>query len=135
MISIGQSQRGYLENHLSYFRLAEAINKDPNKRKVAMLGETRIAYLTKPVLATTAYNQNPFLRMLQSNGTSDALASELRQNEVGFVIVNRNEYLRLAQKYKIWEMTSQEEKVLQDFLKNQTDFLLKSGDDYLFRVR
>ena len=135
LISFGQRQTEYLEQHLSYFRLADVINKDPKNGKVAMLGETRIAYLTKPVVANTAYNQNPFLRMLKSSSSPDDLSSQLRHEEVKFVIVDRNEYLRLAKKYKIWEITPQEENILQDFLKNDTSFLLKSGDDYLFRIR
>ena len=73
LILPGSSSKEYLQEHLDYYRVAEKINALNTKERILALGETRAAYINKPLLIPTAFDQNPFFRYLAESRSAEIL--------------------------------------------------------------
>jgi hypothetical protein len=88
----------YLKEKLDYYPLAEWTTSIPKSDKIMMLGETRIAYLQVPIMATTAFDKHPFFIWLSKASSPQDLQNQFANSNIKYMMVNWHEYARFAEK-------------------------------------
>lgn len=160
MILPGQSEAQYLEEHLDYYPIAKAINELQTTEKILTLGETRGAYITKPLMLSSAFDQNPFFLYLAESKSAEDLYSRMREDRIGFLYCNWAEYRRLAlkcltlptdvlpQQYgvvalqeaskrnvKLPQLSEEKRKILQTFFSSYVSLVHREGNSmFLYRI-
>lgn len=134
VIKPSKTQSEYLHGRVSYFAVAERLNRKAGDISAILLGETRMAYFRKKLVGGTAYNQSPFLILLAQSKDAGDLSDRLKKQGIHFVIFNPKEFSRLASKYRLWKVTEPQQNVLQDFLREHVEPEMQSGDLFLLRI-
>ncbi len=98
LLRINQKQEAYLKENLDYYPFAEWTRSIQKTDKMLMLGETRIAYLNVPVMATTAFDKHPFFVWLSHASTPSDLKKQFAIFNIKYMMVNWQEYARFAEK-------------------------------------
>jgi hypothetical protein len=133
LIHLDQTQDQYLDRMLDYYSAVKSI--DGTAGKVLLIGETRTAYIHSPVIACTAYDQQPLLLWLAQTKSAEELLEQMTRKDVRYILYNRQEMTRLVQKYRIWRATPQQELLLQTFLRTYAIPKGRSGPVYVFEIR
>ena len=160
MILPGQSEAQYLEEHLDYYPIAKAINELQTTEKILTLGETRGAYITKPLVLSSAFDQNPLFLYLAESKSAEELHARMREDRIGFLYCNWSEYRRLALKCLILpvdvlprpygvvalqeasrrnvelpQLNEEKRKILQTFFLSYVSLVHREGDSlFLYRL-
>jgi hypothetical protein len=98
LIFPSKSSVQYLQENLDYYSIAQEINGMDSKKKILALGETRSAYITKPMIVPSAFDKNPFFEYLAHSRSKDDFLYQLNKHEIGYIFCNWAEYRRLVQK-------------------------------------
>jgi hypothetical protein len=91
----------YLKEHLDYYPMAEKINQLNTRDRILGVGETRSAYITKPMIVPSAFDQNPLLSYLAESKSAEELLAKLRNDKIGYLLFNWSEYRRLLLKCRL----------------------------------
>lgn len=160
LILPGQSAARYLEEHLDYYPIAKKINELQTTEKILTLGETRGAYITKPLVLSSAFDQNPLFLYLAESKSAEELQARLRGDRIGFLYCNWTEYRRLVLKCRILpvdvlpqqhgvaalreaskrnihlpQLNEEKRKILQTFFSEYVSLVYREGDSlFLYRI-
>ena len=156
LLRFDQNQEMYLKENLDYYPLTKWSESVQENGKMLMLGETRVAYLKVPVVATTAFDKHPFFKWLSQASNPQDLYKQFRDSNIEFMMVNWHEYARFAEKcgllpvdpvppafrdvfkkgkartgVPLAHLTKQQMEVLSEFSKNCLIPKWRMGDQYL----
>ncbi len=161
LIHPNKIQQQYLREHLDYYGFAEKINQMNTSEKILTLGETRAAYIKKPMVVSSAFDQNPFFLYLSESKSADELLVRLRAEKIGYLFCNWSEYRRLAlkcrllpvdvlprsigaplvaeaaeKKIQLPELSTTQKEILQTFLSQHVSLLHRQGDFlFLYQIK
>ena len=118
LLSPKDTFEAYLSRHLTYWNAARFLNEKGNTGKALLLGETRTAYFSVPLIAPSYADQHPLLQWAKISNDSEHLYRLIQQENIRWFFYNPSEMQRLAQKYRIWQATQLENEKIIELLRN-----------------
>ena len=93
-----QSMEQLLTQHYPPYHAEEFLNQQSQGR-VLMIGEARIFYLDRPLVANTVFDRNLLELLFQRYHSTAAIAAFLKKQDIRYLYFNWNEVSRLRQTY------------------------------------
>lgn len=124
----------YLTAMLPYYGTALWMNANlPRDAKVLFLGETRLLYVEREVVFSSAYDRTALVTGPWEDPTAGALRRRLDGEGIGYILINAAEVRRLNASYRYMEMTAGETAALNELLQ-QSALMLSDDNIHLFRL-
>lgn len=133
LIQPGETQKEYLQIRLDYFPIAQAANQLTTE-KLYVLGEDRITHFRKPLVVSSEYDQDPFLKHINDLQTPEQLFSRLRSQGIRYMVFNERRFLgKHSQKGSV-PLNAPALSLVPEFLQRYGRVIKKSGDVVLYEI-
>lgn len=132
-----QSREEYLyeKPYQNYYVVFKYINENlPDGSKILFVGETRGFHSQKNFVTSTVFNINPFIKLLKTCKNSEEIYKNLKNKGFTHILINFSEIRRINSTYKIFNLTSDEIKLFEDFRKKYMEILFEAEGTYVFKM-
>ena len=110
-----ESQKEFLDARLDYYSIARAINEASGRGDTLLLGDNRVAYYDKTVIAGSRYDASVLLGDLRSAGSPAELNQRLRRQGIRYIVYDEAQFLLFygpAGIFKLTELQTQQWKTM-----------------------
>ncbi|HJZ13612.1 MAG TPA: hypothetical protein VJ521_15770, partial [Acidobacteriota bacterium] len=133
LIGLRQTRAEYLRQNLDYYPIAEMLNGRPNE-KVLLLGESRIAYYSRPVIAAGIYDRSPFHRQLMESGSKSDLLRRFRSEGIRYVVYNETEFAARYGQKGVVPLPDEKRSMMKELTATSTKRLIRSENVSLYQI-
>jgi hypothetical protein len=131
-ISFKETQSDYLTENLDYYRLAVQASHNRSK-KTLLLGESRIAYYSRPVMASGVYDQLPIQTEIMESKTVPELVRRLQARGIEYIVYNEREFAARYGPQGIFPLPAEKISLVREMIVGSTS-LSESGRTSLYKI-
>ena len=126
----------YEKPHYPYYVVFKYINENlPEDSKILFVGETRGFHSLRNFVASSAFDLNPFLELLKTCKTHVEIYENLNKQNFTHILINYKEIRRINKTYNIFNLTSKQIKLYDDFRENYLEIVFNDADTYIFKIK
>ena len=134
LIQPAVSPEAYLSQQISYFDAARFLNKITTDQRTVMVGETRNAYFRVRLIPYSYTDQVPLLIWAGRAQDAKDLYRRLKEEEIGYILYNQNELMRLSRQYPIWQPDAPDSAKVTELLKEHGRILYSHKGVVLIQI-
>jgi hypothetical protein len=119
-----------------YFDTAQNIsNHVPPRACLLVVGDARGLYYDRPFLTNSVFDEQTLAKFAREAQDAGGIARSLQKLGVDYLVVNGNEGVRVAASYHHYDLTSEQWKILDDFVQRDLDMVYLQGLQAVYKVR
>jgi hypothetical protein len=130
-----QTQDEYLTGRLDYYPIAKKLNNDGSIHgDILLLGENRLAYYKRPVIAGSRYDATEILEDLRRATSSEELFKRIRRRGIRYVVYDEKRFFQMYGPEGLFRLPEAQLLQLQNMLTKYSKLHLQSGQIRLYEL-
>ncbi|MEW5692552.1 MAG: hypothetical protein AB1765_04580 [Candidatus Hydrogenedentota bacterium] len=129
------SYRNYLKLYVDYENIAKYISSRKDNKTILLIGELRRVYFKNPIIVGSEIETPIIKKIIQSDDYLNELVKYFKNNNIGYIYVNKWWVDRLNRCLDYFKLTSEEQEHFSKFLIDYFDLIFQDNNRYLYVIK